>query len=77
MSILIFITGNLYTYLLPILLQNKNQLSIVVEKIYGLNSYQYFQKQSLKFLGRSLVTKRLGFIQIPEVRMKSKTCRFQ
>ena len=39
----------------------KKQLQIVVGTTYGLNPYQYFQKQNLKFLGRSLVTKRFSF----------------
>ena len=41
---------------------NRNQLEIVVEATYGLHPNQYFKILDLKFEGRSLVTRRFGFL---------------
>ena len=56
------IAGNLYTYLFPILLQNK-QKPITKSCRNNLRSKPILilSKQNLKFLGKNLVMKRFGF----------------
>ena len=41
---------------------NKTQLKIVLKATYGLNPYEFFEILNLKCLGRSLLTKRFGFL---------------
>ena len=56
---------------------NGSQLEIVVKATYGLHPNEYFEILDLTYLGRNLVTRCFGFIQIPEARMRSKACHFQ